>query len=68
MLSPVVTVVQGLALDGWHVPAVLVEIVDHLGQRVVVGVAGSPDRGVDASFDESVGERDGRVLTDRRNR
>jgi hypothetical protein len=29
-----------------------------LGQGVVVGVADGPDRGVDALFDQALGERD----------
>ena len=40
----------------------LVEAVDRLGQRVVVAVAGGPDRGVDAGLGESFGVGDGGVL------
>lgn len=40
----------------------LVKTVDRLGQGVVIRVAGVPDRDVDPGFDQSVGERDRRVL------
>ena len=40
----------------------LVEAVDGLGQRVVIGAADGADRGLDAGFGEPLGEPDRRVL------
>ena len=40
----------------------LVQTDDGLGQRVVIGTADSPDRGLDSGFSESFGEADGGVL------
>jgi hypothetical protein len=40
----------------------LVQAVDGLGQRVVIGAADRSDRGLDTSFGETFGEPDRRVL------
>lgn len=41
----------------------LLEAVDRLGQSIVIGVSGGPDRGVDTGLNQAFGEGHGGILT-----
>lgn len=43
-------------------PGFLVQTIDRLGQRIVIGAADRSDRGLDACLGEPLAEPDGRIL------